>query len=396
MNNNWIWLVLSAAIGSLSVMIGYLFVPLLIDGQIIRADILGSLGTWAGSIATVGTLVFLIRQNIELSKRQDKQQEQQEQQQKQQDEIWAEQKEMLHFQKYQEHKKAFFSHLSYIEKISRIQVNFQYKSSLYDKLFPLNNFEHCKCHIENIEEHNYIQRILQLVESIDTNFHSDNINSRDLFEDIHHLVSELGLSIGTLQAGSIKISDRANIDFFEPYENINSIKHIIIELIIFTKASIPEPLRIKSKMIRMQWAKLQIELLAPLTSARITNFTLEEIDNSDDKLFILFLASAYLEAIKDCSTEQLSLLNVLFSITYDRNSYNHFVLQPTNLTKLFERIYNEFHILSNKANNDKDKENYFTLSKAARFSMNGKMVKWSELPKNKEESVDHYLDTGYF
>ena len=39
--------------------IGYLASPLLIDKQIIKADILSSLGTWMGSIGTIGTLIFL-------------------------------------------------------------------------------------------------------------------------------------------------------------------------------------------------------------------------------------------------------------------------------------------------------------------------------------------------
>ncbi|OCH05872.1 hypothetical protein A6D98_06175 [Aliivibrio fischeri] len=135
MNNNWIWLVLSAAIGFLSVMVGYLFVPLLIDGQIIRADILGSLGTWAGSIATVGTLVFLSYQHITNTKHQTH--------------IIEEQNELLKLEKYDKHRNQFRMLLSDIESSESMPVHFHNKNLIYKQIFPNNGFSNCLLKIDH-------------------------------------------------------------------------------------------------------------------------------------------------------------------------------------------------------------------------------------------------------
>ncbi|MUK51073.1 hypothetical protein [Aliivibrio fischeri] len=245
MNNNLIWLVLSAAIGSLSVMIGYLFVPLLIDGQIIRADILGSLGTWAGSIATVGTLIFLIRQNIELREQQEKQQTQQNINEEKQHEMWKSQNEMLTFQKYELHYKMFNEMLDRIETEDRFRgiYVFRERSSAYQQLFPFNNLLQCTSdlsQISNLSSHPLIKADEQLKNiSIETEkiahvFSSKNSTIFELNKQLYALTLNLGLMLKEpKQVGSIRIGTFEHNAFFNITRGLDclcSLFHIINEL----------------------------------------------------------------------------------------------------------------------------------------------------------------------
>lgn len=131
---NIFWVLILIFSGFFGVLGGFLFVPLLVDGQIIRSDILSSLGTWLGSIGTVGTLLFL---SVQYRKEQKSKKDQEIKQGK----IWAEQKETLDFQKLQTHKALFYDQLLYLEGNSDFQkIAISNKGSLYYKVFPKNNF----------------------------------------------------------------------------------------------------------------------------------------------------------------------------------------------------------------------------------------------------------------
>lgn len=226
MNNNWIWLVAYAVTGAFSIMLGYLFVPLLIDGQIIRADILGSLGTWAGSIATVGTLVFLIRQNIELRKQQEKQQKQQNINEEKQHEMWKSQNEMLTFQKYELHYKMFNEMLDRIEVENRFRgvYVFRERSSTYQKLFPFNNISQCTSdlsQISDVSSHslNRVVDLLKKISSESTKISNTEPNEADISFELNKYLFTLTTILGiTLkepnQVGSIRLGNFEHNAFF--------------------------------------------------------------------------------------------------------------------------------------------------------------------------------------
>lgn len=399
--------------GVVGVIFGGFFLGLILDRFFSGELETGDMATWAAAFGTICTLGFLINQHTQLREEQHREKlerkvvekrhqkelceerEKRETHERKQQAMWAEQNQMLHFQKYQEHKKAFFSHLSYIEEITKGQVEFQYRASLYESLFPDNNFEYCECHIDDVDASAYLRNVLQLTKLVDEALYSTSVRPRSLFEDIHTLCLELRINVRVLDKGSIEIGEGVQVDFFEPNKSIHLIKHVILELIRFTKASIPMSLRKREKSIRKEWLKVQLELLEPVTTATMVVHSLNNIDNSDCKLFILFLASHYLNEIPNLTLKQKDLSIALFSISYCRDKYKHLVLNDHSFSDLLGRIWNEFDALSNDTNDSELKQNYFVLSKAARFCMVGKMVPWHELPKNQEESAKYVARHGW-
>jgi len=136
--------------------IGYLVTPLLIDKQVVRADILSALGTWLGSIGTIGTLVFLsVQYRNERKARGD--------QEKKQEEMWAEKKQMLNFEKLQTHKVLFNDLLISLESDSELKpITIANKNTLYYKIFPTNDFLSLK--------HDLTEYKITLFDSLDQHF----------------------------------------------------------------------------------------------------------------------------------------------------------------------------------------------------------------------------------
>ncbi|MDK9759437.1 hypothetical protein KIV40_29945, partial [Vibrio sp. D173a] len=342
----------------------------LLVGILIGSFWLGNTSEWAtplGSLGTAGTLIFLIFQNIELRKRQDAEQNQQ-------DEIWKEQKEMLHFQKYQEHKKAFLEHIDYLESLYTHKLHFKHKSSLYSKVFPLNSFENCQSSIDELESSSALKNLLELSGKIDDNLYSQNICYQSLFNNILDISNILGLDIVNDKLGTIEISDKVELDFFDPTVTIDMIKHIIVQIIDFARLTRCELPQKRYKNIRSNWIKVQLQLLEPCLEAKLTTFTLRDIDNSNEQIFILALAWSYLDNIDEQSDKQLALNVKLFSLFFDRGCYSELTLNEHNLNSLLNEIWCTFEQLSEETTDTKTKEWYFILSKAARFNVLGKML----------------------
>lgn len=362
----------------------------LLVGILVGSFWLGNTSEWAtplGSLGTAGTLIFLIIQNIELRKRQDAEQNQK-------DEIWKEQKEMLHFQKYQEHKKAFLEHIEYLESLYTHKLKFKHKSSLYSKVFPLNSFENCQSSIDELESSTALKNLIEISRKIDDNLYSQNICYQSLFEDILDISNILGLDIVNDKLGTIEISDKVELDFFDPTVTIDMIKHIIVQIINFARLTRCELPQKRQKNIRSNWIKVQLQLLKPCLEAKITTFTLRDIDNSNEQIFILALAWSYLDKIDEQSKEQLTLNVKLFNLFFDRGCYRELTLNEHNLNSLLNEIWCTFEQLSEETTDTKTKEWYFILSKAARCNVLGKMLPWNELPKNQKEFVPLMVKHG--
>lgn len=362
----------------------------LLVGVLIGSFWLGNTSEWAtplGSLGTAGTLIFLIFQNIDLRKRQDAEQSQQ-------DEIWKEQKEMLHFQKYQEHKKAFSEHIEYLESLYTHKLHFKHKNSLYSKVFPLNSFENCQSSIDELKSSTALKDLIEISGKIDDNLYSQNIRYQSLFDDILDISNILGLDIVNDKLGTIEISDKVELDFFDPTVTIDMIKHIIIQIINFARLTRCELPQMRQQNIRSKWIKVQLQLLEPCLEAKITTFTLRDIDNSNEQIFILALAWSYLDKIDEQSNEQLALDVKLFSLFFDRECYRELTLSDHNLNNLLNKIWCIFEQLSEGTTDTKTKEWYFMLSKAARFNVLGKMLPWNELPKNQKEFMPLMIKHG--
>jgi hypothetical protein len=124
--------------------LGYLVIPifdvlstLLLTSSILLSHVANfmtfdkviSLFTAVGSIATFGTLVYLIIQNKEQKAHESKQVK-----------MWDEQNEQLCFQKYQAHRAEFFNLISSIEERYKGIFVVKHKNQLYKRLFPRNSF----------------------------------------------------------------------------------------------------------------------------------------------------------------------------------------------------------------------------------------------------------------
>jgi len=226
MNNYWLWFVFSAFGGALGFIGGYLLTPLFIDGQILRADILGSLGTWAGSIATVGTLIFLIRQNIELSKRQDEQQKKQENTVRMQQGLWEKQIQSLNVKAYHSHQSEFIEVINSIERrYSKYFFSFN-KKDFYNEVFPNNSRNKIEYELTDLDDKHPLKRsivyfehcISELIILQSSKAHFEMINNVFFnFSYSMHMIP-----IARKEAGEITINDKTI--------NIFKVTNLVMEL----------------------------------------------------------------------------------------------------------------------------------------------------------------------
>jgi hypothetical protein len=135
--------------------LGYLFIPFINDNELntlllvsfkylndisnimTSQNIIGFF-TSLGSLATFGTLVYLIMQNKEQKNHQSKQVK-----------MWDEQNEQLSFQKYQTHRAEFFNLISSIEVRNNGVFVVKHKNKLYNRLFPRNSFVDTRFNYDN-------------------------------------------------------------------------------------------------------------------------------------------------------------------------------------------------------------------------------------------------------
>ncbi|ENY7807897.1 hypothetical protein WOC12_00525 [Vibrio parahaemolyticus] len=109
-------------------------------------------GSWLGSIGTVLTLVFLIVQNRSQAKEIKEEREKREHHETEQQKMWAQQREMLLFQKLQMHKSLFNDLLDELE--DSLKVTFFDRTGMYKKFFPHNGFNQFSAviHAQDIED----------------------------------------------------------------------------------------------------------------------------------------------------------------------------------------------------------------------------------------------------
>ncbi|WP_274025608.1 hypothetical protein [Vibrio parahaemolyticus] len=132
--------------GIIGVLLGGLFLGLILDRFFSGELKTGDMATWAAAFGTICTLGFLINQHTQLREMQKREKKEREAHEKKQQEMWASQAKMLTFQKYQNHKELLRELLEELEHEYSVVIN--EKSSLYRKLFPNNNSEHCDVKVE--------------------------------------------------------------------------------------------------------------------------------------------------------------------------------------------------------------------------------------------------------
>ena len=124
-----------------------------------KMDISGTafanIGIWLGSLATTVTFAFLILQNNNIRKQQQRSEKRQEQFEERQNELWESQQVKIKFEMYQAHKKAFFNVLDDIEKSSPMDVEFYDREKLYRRTFPMNSFSNVEYEVKIGDEVKY-------------------------------------------------------------------------------------------------------------------------------------------------------------------------------------------------------------------------------------------------
>ncbi|PAU37749.1 hypothetical protein CKF94_12040 [Vibrio coralliilyticus] len=147
--------------GLFGVLFGGLFLGLILD-RFHSGDLeTGDMATWAAAFGTICTLGFLINQHTQLREVQKQEKEERkaeeakqraeikferdkrEEHERRQQDLWQIQKESIALQKYDAHKKMFFSLLSGIEHRFKPSVEFYDKDALYHNFFPENGIESC-------------------------------------------------------------------------------------------------------------------------------------------------------------------------------------------------------------------------------------------------------------
>lgn len=242
MKNPRLTVVIAFIAGLSGVWLGGIFIPLVMDGQIFKADILGSLGTWLGSICTAGTLIFVIRQNIELRE------SQKETDQKQQ-EMWDAQREIIAFQKLQAHKQQFNTMLDELER--NYPIEFFDRTSLYKNIFPNNDFESCHTKVSLIKDTSkVVAGDLSDIRDA-TNFlrksldEFNRLNASTYYRHTHNhlgqvssILSLLHVAINTPKdTGDVFISIGAGyylLNVFDPSSSLRIIEKIVNRLMEFT------------------------------------------------------------------------------------------------------------------------------------------------------------------
>ncbi|MFN3019226.1 hypothetical protein ACK1CN_25115 [Vibrio coralliilyticus] len=160
--------------------------------------------TWFGSVGTVGTLLFLIIQNMQLIKENKK------------EHIHRRRyDDMLSFQMYQMHKSEFFECLSQLESKSLPDLKFTDKESLYRKFFPRNTFDYV-----TLESDFCLYALSELNDLL----RDGKLFNSDIFLKLHNLTMAMNL---VLKSSEQKRIGRVTLDFNELEVNIFQAKEIL-------------------------------------------------------------------------------------------------------------------------------------------------------------------------
>ncbi|MFA0233615.1 hypothetical protein [Vibrio sp. 10N.222.55.C7] len=174
------------AAGILGVFLGYWLLHAA-DALILKTHESGDLATWFAASGTILTLGFLINQHTQLRAEQKKENEERkveeskqrkelaeeskkrEEHEKKQQKMWAQQNEMLTFQKYEAHFELFNKLLDRIETEERFRgiYVFPERTRTYAALFPNNNLSHCEFDFSSqTENHNSLQTIESIMADV--------------------------------------------------------------------------------------------------------------------------------------------------------------------------------------------------------------------------------------
>lgn len=135
--------------GIVGVLFGGVFLGLVLDKLFSGELETGDMATWSAALGTIFTLGFLINQHVQLRQSQRKESETREEHERKQQEMWAQQDQMLTFQKYKEHKQLFFDTLNELER--EYDIKFFDRSGFYSNIFQANNFDSCEMKV-NLNE----------------------------------------------------------------------------------------------------------------------------------------------------------------------------------------------------------------------------------------------------
>lgn len=192
---------------------------------------LGDLATWTAALCTFGTLIFLVQQNIQLHKDQNRERLNRESHEKKQQEMWHSQSEMFAFQNYQMHRQEFENLLRSIERKYDDSIHFYDKARLYLDIFPSNSFRHTHYDLSE-ESKSILFTVSKIVESqskhLANMIASDNYSQSNLLETSTQLLAEhLKVKfIGPSKPGDISNHTCKILNFIHPTEYLGRLVNI--------------------------------------------------------------------------------------------------------------------------------------------------------------------------
>ena len=224
---------------------GGILIPLFWEFQAGNADIIASLGTWFGSIGTIGTLVFLIRQNIQIKRQQNRSNYDEEKRM-----------DMMLFQKYQMHRNEFDKLLDQLEeKHKKSQLNFCNRHQLYKNIFPENNFNKTEFHAPKFMASAHTQ-----LDILNRHLNCDDYTS----DSIEQLIQNFGWLFNTLHirfsleftyGDVIYLGEGTDLNVLEPNNKLDTLKDVFSLLCIFVlyENKIEKMGRVKNTHAHLIW-----------------------------------------------------------------------------------------------------------------------------------------------
>ena len=222
MKNPYFFIFIAFISGMLGIWVGVIFIPLFWEGLAFKDNIFSGIGTWIGSIGTIGTLLYLIYQNNQLR-------DNQKQTNEKQQEMWDSQREIIAFQKLQTHKKEFNAILDDLE--SNFPIIFVNRANFYRNIFPNNDFEKCSPKVPlAIKEDQVVAGDLSDIRDA-TKFINDSLNEfsllspKKIYNHTHRHLHQISSIMSTLHMNIIRPKETGDvfIDIGDGYFLLNAI-----------------------------------------------------------------------------------------------------------------------------------------------------------------------------
>jgi hypothetical protein len=224
--------------------------------------VFGDMATWMAAIGTVSTLFFAIRQNkqIRLEQKKDKKErkieeakqrqdldterKKREEHEKEQLNMWAEQKQMLTFQKYETHFKLYNQLLDRIESEDIYQgiYIFPERTQAYRLLFPNNSLINCELDFSASTDDNFspiynIQSVLEDIRKLGEQIANNETDNREVFNffaKIYYVTNAIGAQIRQKELpGTICLGKNERNSYFNISQGLDcllALRSIINEL----------------------------------------------------------------------------------------------------------------------------------------------------------------------